>query len=475
MPKTIEKKAAPPMAKDAMINVLTGLGTVKDPKTANEWQRSEYDPDLIDTVYSEHWLARRCVDVPANETASKWREVDTPSMTTDQIDDFVRFEKRIKLKSKTREALRLARKYGGAAIYVAVEGQDIEKPLSVEAIAKGRKVNLIVFSRNDLGIAVDKMDTDEFSENFGGPELLTIKKTGKKVHVSRFLIFKGPGAVDRLSGDLASSFWGRSIFDRSLITAIERCESAADSLERSLEQATVDVLKIPDLFLKLADPESTRLLRARISEGATTRSVYRMALVDMGEDFVRAEATGSLSAGAQILAQLLQIPSGATGIPVTKLLGISPGGLNATGESDLENYYDMLGDLRDDAIISALDVFDAVACRVLFGREFSDWSSKWPSFWSSDKVQDSTIETNRINGIVALVQNQILPEAVALRQLFEDGIYSALDEETVKDFESFIDEQKDEPPPEPELPEIPPVEQPIGPAPDDLENLGPVQ
>lgn len=39
--------------------------------------------------------------------------------------------------------------------------------------------------------------------------------------------------------------------------------------------------------------------------------------------------------------------SGAAEIPVTKLFGRSPSGLNATGESDLQNYYDMIAEKQE--------------------------------------------------------------------------------------------------------------------------------
>ena len=38
----------------------------------------------------------------------------------------------------------------------------------------------------------------------------------------------------------------------------------------------------------------------------------------------------------------LQVAAGAADIPVTRLLGQSPAGLSATGESDTRNYYDMI-------------------------------------------------------------------------------------------------------------------------------------
>lgn len=44
--------------------------------------------------------------------------------------------------------------------------------------------------------------------------------------------------------------------------------------------------------------------------------------------------------------QFIMDISGAAEIPVTKLFGRSPSGLNATGESDLQNYYDMIAESR---------------------------------------------------------------------------------------------------------------------------------
>ncbi len=38
----------------------------------------------------------------------------------------------------------------------------------------------------------------------------------------------------------------------------------------------------------------------------------------------------------------LQVAAGAADIPVTRLLGQSPAGMSATGESDTRNFYDMI-------------------------------------------------------------------------------------------------------------------------------------
>ena len=47
--------------------------------------------------------------------------------------------------------------------------------------------------------------------------------------------------------------------------------------------------------------------------------------------------------------------AGAAEIPATKLFGRSPQGMNATGESDLRNYYDMISSLQERQLRPALE------------------------------------------------------------------------------------------------------------------------
>ena len=47
--------------------------------------------------------------------------------------------------------------------------------------------------------------------------------------------------------------------------------------------------------------------------------------------------------------------AGAAEIPATRLFGRSPQGMNATGESDLKNYYDMIASLQERLLRPALE------------------------------------------------------------------------------------------------------------------------
>jgi phage-related protein (TIGR01555 family) len=62
------------------------------------------------------------------------------------------------------------------------------------------------------------------------------------------------------------------------------------------------------------------------------------------EDFVR--DTVNFTGVPEILNIIFMLLSADTGYPITRLFGVSPGGMNATGESDMRNYYDSVRSLQ---------------------------------------------------------------------------------------------------------------------------------
>ena len=54
--------------------------------------------------------------------------------------------------------------------------------------------------------------------------------------------------------------------------------------------------------------------------------------------------------------------AGAAKTPVTKLFGRSPAGMNATGESDMNNYYDYIDGLRENQLGQLWNVFFPLWC-----------------------------------------------------------------------------------------------------------------
>ena len=59
----------------------------------------------------------------------------------------------------------------------------------------------------------------------------------------------------------------------------------------------------------------------------------------------------------------LQVAASAADIPVTRLLGQSPAGLSATGDSDTRNYHDMIAARQELDLRPQLERLDALLLR----------------------------------------------------------------------------------------------------------------
>ena len=144
------KKKNLPATTDGFENLLTGMGTYKDPLESTTFRRGKtitQNQELVTSLYSQNWLAGAVVDVPADDMTRNWITILDEEVT---VEESIEKElSRLKAKQKINQALKWASAYGGALIIMMVDdGRDMEKPLTLAAVrTKGIK-NLIVLDRH---------------------------------------------------------------------------------------------------------------------------------------------------------------------------------------------------------------------------------------------------------------------------------------------------------------------------------------
>jgi hypothetical protein len=143
----------------------------------------------------------------------------------------------------------------------------------------------------------------------------------------------------------------------------------------------------------------------------------------------------------KVMSMYLMIAAGAADIPATRLLGRSPEGMNATGESDMRNYYDRLQADQKVRIQPALSRLDEVLLRSVFGSRDEDIYYEWKPLWQLDDVQKAAVGLQKSQAHKIDVDNGLLNPDVLRQarenQLIEDGVYPGL--------EAAIDEYGSEP------------------------------
>jgi phage-related protein (TIGR01555 family) len=133
--------------RDTLFNLLSGLGTAKDPRTSARFVFRELRRDQVENMYRGDWLARRLVDLPAEDATREWR---TWQADPKKIDAIEKLEKKFELQKKTRQALQRARLYGGAALVIGVDQGDPSEELDYERVGKDDLKFVVVLNKYEL-------------------------------------------------------------------------------------------------------------------------------------------------------------------------------------------------------------------------------------------------------------------------------------------------------------------------------------
>ena len=138
-------------------------------------------------------------------------------------------------------------------------------------------------------------------------------------------------------------YWGISALQRAN-DRLKSLGSSLGSLDQLLSELGVGKYKIKDLAMLLSSADGEAAIRRRVELMDLVKSTFHSMYFDADEEFVRDSI--SFQGVPEVLHILFMLISADTGYPMTRLFGMSPAGMNATGESDMNNYYDMVRSIQ---------------------------------------------------------------------------------------------------------------------------------
>src|SRR5690606_18919437 len=116
-----------------------------------------------------------------------------------------------------------------------------------------------------------------------------------------------------------------------------------------------------------------------------------------------------------------------------RLFGQSPGGLNASGESDLRNYYDRISSLQELEMRPAMAVLDEALVRSALGARPEEIFYSWTPLWQVTAKEKADIGKTNAETIKTLNDTGLFPpEALAkagANILVENSILPGFDQE----------------------------------------------
>ena len=353
---------------DGWANVVTNLG-VQNSRTSST--KVGFSPTLteytLSELYKSNGIAKRIVNILVEDALRDFIECDN-----DLINEF----KRLKFKQKLNEACCFGRLYGGSLLVAFIDdGLELIEPTNLTRINK--VISFRIFDKRQARWDAEDLCQDYFKDYYGEPEYYTItslnsfvEKPYFKVHRSRCFLINGD--LTNPYEKLRNGGWNNSVLQVCYNSLRDYGIISSASVELVQDFVQV-IMKMNGLAQKLSTEGGDAEIIKRLHYIDLSRSNANTILLDeAGEDYEK--KSSSVAGLADLWDRFSEAVCAATGIPATKLFGRSPAGLNSTGASDLNNWYDIVRGYRSD------EIEPAITWALELMKNQKEWKTK-PSNW----------------------------------------------------------------------------------------------
>ena len=419
--KVLQKELAAKSRRDSWESAVTGLGGTRDKTTTLGFGVScLLSVETLDALYTSDDLAATIVEAIVEDAMSMGVEIQG-----DDSGDIARLFREHESLELLTEAATWGRLFGGGALYMGCADSDQSKPL-VEG-EHGPLLYTMVFDRREMtphtyysdprAQEFGQVETYRLAPNGTGQSLNTLN--GTIVHESRLLFFGGARTTKtqrHLNGG-----WDTSVLQR-VYDVLRDAASNWRSATHAMADMSQAVFKVDGLIDMIAEGKKDAML-ARMEIADMARSVARAVVIDAeAEDFTTV-GSANLSAVPSLLDVGYTRVSAAAKMPVTRLMGKSPAGMNATGESDSESWYGKVEGYRE-RIMRPRAVRLAKVIAHTLGKPTADVDVTFPALWQMSDAETAALrKTVADTDKVYIDAGVLLPEEVMMSR-FGKGEYS---------------------------------------------------
>lgn len=437
---------------DTIINIAANLGTERDKRSYSRWMggrgsyngfsnRSGFNGSLsmnriqLEEMYAEDWVCGKLIDIPVDDMLREWRTVDFDG-NDDMKEAFEKEEERLGVRESLTDALKWSDLYGGSGIVLGIDncGHSL-LPLNIDFVQKNSLKFIRTLDRWYL-MPQDINYYDISQHNYFKPNYYRIAGTAQMIHHSRMIRFDGvrmPRAVAQLNW-----LWGISKLQR-IQDALLNAAATPNIIASQMYECNFPVISVEGLASTLSSQGGEQRLQTRMAFVNLMKSMFNVTILDNKEIYDL--KSPSLSGLDIFIDKFLGLACAAGDICLTRFMGISPGGLNSTGDSDLINYYDARKSDQERRIRPALNILDPIILRSTFGYIPKEFSWKFNPLWQLTSKDKAVVDLSNAQRDAIYVQNNILPPTVIAKELQKNDTYSGITDDLVEDIGTDFVEQ----------------------------------
>jgi hypothetical protein len=358
------------------------------------------------------------VDVVAEDMVRGGIDIQA-EMQPGEVDELLRYMRRMGVNGRLSDALKWSRLYGGAVAVILVDGADGFTPLHLDDVKKEGFKGLHVLDRHQITPSTDVVK--DLGPMLGYPEYYTVNNSqglgSLKFHHSRVLRFVGVELP--YHERQVEQGWGASVVERAYdrILALDSSTHGSANMMLRSYLRTIGVKNFRSILAAGGNAEKAlykmfnMIRQMQTNEGLT--------LLDSEDTFQT--HNWSFAGVYDALQAFSEQIAGATGIPLIRLLGQSPKGFS-TGESDLRTYYDTIATAQDDDLRPPMETLLPILSMSLWGKPLPDSTQfDFNDLWQPTEIDKSTIATNDAQSVAGLYSAGLISEEQAQTALRDGG------------------------------------------------------
>ena len=400
--------------------------------------RLTQDWQLLTSLYRSSWIVQRvCNVIPEDALADL--SIEAPGLETEQIHKLEEEIRSTHLRESILEGLRWGRLYGGAAAIIMISGQeeDLSVPIDINNITPGSFRGLYIVDRwSGIYPGLDLVENDR-DPDFGLPDYYEVRDETNggsyRVHHSRVLCFRGTQMP--YWEQQAEQYWGTSAIESMYDELIKR-DNVAHNIANLTFKANLNVLQVKDFNQMFASSSTAHQRRVyeTLSAINTLENSLGVRVIDQNENLQQLQY--SFSGLPEVMDSAMMDMAGATSIPVTRLFGRSPAGMNSTGESDEKMYRQTLEQERAIHITPVLERLIPIVCHSAIGQFPAGAKFKYPTLIETPLEIKAQIIDQRLGAMERLFQANLIPGNAVLEAFrnsqIEFDITSSITDEMIE-------------------------------------------
>lgn len=377
---------------------------------------------------AQNGLIRACIETVSDDMTRNWIELTREGEKEDKnkngkddvLDALTDALDALDMQRVFHEACSKVGYYGGCLIFLdtGVTGDRLKNPLnldplfSMEARDRGFLKALRVIDPINLFPGTYNA-TNPLAADYYKPKTWWV--LGQEVHASRFvrLVANEAPLIFKPSYNFMGIPQAQILWDYVLHFQANR-----DAANRLLNKFSMLVFKTSMADI-LQGIDGLATLDTRMQILARNQSNDGVFAIDReNEDVVKVETP--IGGVTDIVKQSLEQLAAMNRTPAVKLLGISPSGFNATGESDLRNYYDHVLSQQEKVLRQAIkDILDVVQISET-GKLDDSIDFTFNPLSEEDKNSVAMTQQVKANTICSLLDRDIISPEEARRALISD-------------------------------------------------------